>query len=256
MNLQIISDFHEEHHGHDIAPYINKDADIVILAGDISTGTTGVSLALDSAELHPSITHVVVFGNHELYDLDYAEYLALVNMWNDLAPNLHFLENRSISLENGIEIFGGIGWSNLNTPNHKELHERVQDFSAIDYYGKPVTIEDFRHFNNEYWSNAQKWFKTSTGKTKILVSHFPQSTALKHKQYEKNDLDYYFCADRDLEIKEAGEHGVSLMVSGHTHDSFSTSIQGVRQESRQVGYPFESNDALDAVGGLNSMIVI
>lgn len=246
--FQIISDLHEEFCGTTIMDLVNPDADIVIVAGDITHGVGLAELALQAAKSNPDIEFIVIAGNHEFYQrgFDYQDYLSCVPLWNKLSNNLHFLENTSVVLSKfDLELFGGVGWSNiskLNDVNTLSLQLKVNDFKSISVNNQVLTPSKMRALNCEFRNACIKSMSASTAQNKLVVTHFPQSVELRHSKYPVDLLTCYFCSDDNELIRELATHGVGVMVSGHTHDNFDCIVEGVRQISNQIGYPHEDGD--------------
>ena len=246
-SFQIISDLHEEFCGLTIKGLVNPDADIVIIAGDITQGVALAELTLQAATSHPDIEFIVIAGNHELYarGFDYQDYLSCVPLWNQLNDNLHFLENTSIVLNQfDLEVFGGIGWTNLsrlNDINTLSLQMRLNDFRHISVKNQPLNTSKMRELNSEFRSACVKCMSSSNAKNRMVVSHFPQSVELRHSGFPVDLMTTYFCSDDNKLIRELASYDVKVMVSGHTHDSFDCILEGVRQISNQVGYSHEDS---------------
>ncbi len=102
MRLYILSDLHLEFEPF-TPPAIAADA--VILAGDVSTGRTGLKWALKSFPDRPVI---YVLGNHEFYG---QEVQKLIKELQEMAQgtNVHLLENQSCTI--GDVLFLGAGCS-------------------------------------------------------------------------------------------------------------------------------------------------
>jgi predicted phosphodiesterase len=244
--FQIISDLHEEFTSATIKGMVNSDADIVILAGDITHGVGLAELALQAAEAKPDIDFIVIAGNHEFYtNFDYSDYLDCLPHWNQLSNNLHFLENTSVVIEKyDLEVFGGIGWTNLNgldDVNLLALQMSLNDFSFIKLNQQAMTPSKMRELNREFRATCLDAMSCSNARNKLVVSHFPQSIELKHSAYNVDLLTFYFCSDDNRLIEDLATLGVKSMVSGHTHDNFDLVVEGVRQVSNQIGYPHEDN---------------
>lgn len=187
--FQVISDLHEEFSAITIKELVNPDADIIILAGDITYGVGLAELALKAAKSEPQIEFIVIPGNHEFYDkdFDYLEFLSCIPLWNQLSENLHFLENTSIVIDKyDLEVFGGVGWTNvrgLNDVNTLSLQMRLNDFKYITVNKQSLTASKMRELNAEFRSACIKSMSSSCAKNKIVVSHFPQSLQLKHSGF-------------------------------------------------------------------------
>lgn len=91
MRIQVISDLHREFGSMEIS---FKDADIVVLAGDINVGTKGIEWIKSTITDFPVI---YVLGNHEYYKGSYPKTL---NAIRDSAAdtNVHVLENDAVRI--------------------------------------------------------------------------------------------------------------------------------------------------------------
>ncbi|MEZ8192711.1 metallophosphoesterase [Vibrio sp. 1F279] len=245
--FQIISDLHEEFCGTTIVDLVNPDADVVIVAGDITHGVGLAELALQAAKSNPDLEFIVISGNHEFYQrgFDYQDYLSCIPLWNQLSDNLHFLENTSVVLNKfDLELFGGVGWTNLsrlNDVNTLSLQMKINDFKSISVNNQVLTPSKMRELNLEFRNACINSMSTSTVQNKIVVTHFPQSIELRHSGFPVDLLASYFCSDDNKLIRELANCGVKAMVSGHTHDNFDCIVEDVRQISNQIGYAHEGS---------------
>ena len=258
--FQIISDLHAEISDVSISSLINDTADVVILGGDISFMNDSINQAHSAARSFPEIEFILILGNHELYQAkyDYNHLITALPKYNLLSKNLHVLENSSIWLEQyDLEIYGGIGWSNLrnvSTLDARILETQINDYSYITVNDMPLTVPIMRELNQVFRASCLACIRESVAKHKIVVSHFPQSLQLRHSGYPNGKLERYFCSDDDELVAELGSLGVMAMVSGHTHESYDIAIRGVRQVSNQIGYPFERANRFSNVKQLYSLL--
>ena len=103
MQLNVISDIHIEFK--DFVPTITA-ADIVVLAGDIGVGTSGVEWA---AEHYPDVPVIYVPGNHEFYQHD----IGIIERLKDAAPaNVHVLSNDAFE-HGGVRFLGTTLWTDF-----------------------------------------------------------------------------------------------------------------------------------------------
>jgi len=95
MKILILSDLHTEYQDFDpVFPdglRIDAEADVVVLAGDIGSGTEGIEWAARTFPLKPI---VYVAGNHEFYD---SAMETMLEQMREVAGDLqvHFLERDS-----------------------------------------------------------------------------------------------------------------------------------------------------------------
>lgn len=102
--IRYLSDLHFEHEFE--LDLIVPDDEILVLAGDIHSGTKGIEWAAKQAK-----NVIYVAGNHEFYGLDYS---ATLEQMRETADKLgvNFLENNSVVIDN-IRFIGGTLWTNL-----------------------------------------------------------------------------------------------------------------------------------------------
>ncbi|UJF17786.1 metallophosphoesterase [Vibrio sp. SS-MA-C1-2] len=243
LKLQHLSDIHEEFSHIDISELIHDEANLVIFTGDISTGYDMMEALSRTANQFPDKTFVAIAGNHELYTLSYDDYLQNIHGWNQLCDNLHFIENSSVELFDGkVCVAGGIGWSNLkgfDEESKQNLSTAIDDFKLIHYRDRLLKPSDLPILNLEYQQSMVNHFNQSEAGIKIGLSHFPQSHQLANSKFDIEGLGYYFCSDSNDFFIELAELNVALFLSGHTHESYDKSVEGVRNMSIQVGYPEE-----------------
>jgi predicted phosphodiesterase len=229
MKLQIFSDLHNE-----FSPFVPlaADADVVILAGDISTKAKGVQWANETFDC-PCI---YVAGNHEYYGghLDGT----LQKMKATAASHVHVLENDEVVL-GGVRFLGTTSWTDFSSTGNQGLaaitaREVMNDFRHIrtDNYRR-IRPDDLIMRNRA----ARTWLsdRLSTpfdGKTVVITHHSPIveiSSTRDHGHitaaYANNWHDLVAQAD--------------LWVYGHTHHAVDIQIERTRVISNPRGYPGE-----------------
>ena len=111
MRILLLSDLHHEL-WRDKAPVIAPSAsrpDIVILAGDIDTGTKAVTWA---ATTFPGIPVLYVHGNHEAYGRNIDEIPDAIAAACALTANVHFL-NCSEYIAANVRFLGATMWTDF-----------------------------------------------------------------------------------------------------------------------------------------------
>ena len=230
MKLRILSDVHLDH-----APLEahEADADVVVLAGDISTGIEGVLWAKKMF----NVPVIYVPGNHEFYDASQCMHEHVAQMKDvSQGSHVHVLDNDSLILD-GVRFLGTTLWTSLH---------KVQDVlysDAANIRVNSVTGKgDGDLFNKSYaqalFETNRAWLKhelnqSFEGKTVVVTHHAPSKKSI-HPQYEGNAWNPCFSTDVEALMGDA----VNLWIHGHTHNNFDYVVGGqTRVVCNPRGYP-------------------
>ena len=128
MKIQLLSDLHIEFGDY---RYQATDADVVILAGDIHVGVSGVVWAAAHIKDKPV---VYVLGNHEYYRHVYPQLYKTLKE-TTAGTNIHVLENDCFSYQ-GVNFLGCTLWTDFaafGDPREASFHceSRMNDFKRI-----------------------------------------------------------------------------------------------------------------------------
>ncbi|MDX8389476.1 MAG: metallophosphoesterase [Mariprofundaceae bacterium] len=230
MKLQILSDLHLEFSG--LKPE-KTDADIIILAGDISLGVEGfewAKKAFDKPVLY-------VAGNHEYYgDVTMATFQAQVDhclQWSHVC----FLDNAA-ACRGGVRFIGTTLWTDLTSRQCGTL-ANDEDCIVIDHCGDQKGM-GASHFNTQeaqrLFERNKAWLKKQLaspydGKTVVITHHAPSAKSI-HPIYAGNPWNPCFSTPMDDLMGE----GVDLWVHGHTHNNFDYHVNGTRVICNPRGY--------------------
>lgn len=253
MKIQILSDTHNEFlrvpsWANSSTPIWNgripkTDADLIILAGDIDTGTEGVTWAAHESErLQKPIIYVP--GNHEYYGGDLPTIRSsLFQCAEESQKNtndkigVYLLDENEVIIQD-VRFLGCTLWSDYkaypNTNQHDAMlfaGSRINDHHVIRYLDKPFTPEDALTLHTK----ARDWLKLKlseefTGKT-VVITHHGASLACQHKHYPMGPVTGAFLSKLDNLIEMA-----DLWICGHSHSNVDTIISGTRLVSNQYGY--------------------
>ena len=263
MKIHILSDLHLEFAPHQVDRHATQSADVIVLAGDIFTGTQGIAWARQS---FPSQHIVYVAGNHEFYG---HHWDALLDQLRDEARihSVDFLENASVSID-GIRLLGATLWTDFDYFGRGKRHASMlaaevamNDFKRI----KAKTIQP-REVARILGSSDGKlgpirWTKKLTAvhtlerhqasiawlkdelpkgdpeKTVVVSHHFPHKNSCDHA-YSNDPTTSIYGSHLDQEVLL----GAKLWIHGHTHCSrnyrIGDSKRSVRVISNPRGYPF------------------
>ena len=237
VRLHVLSDLHLERRS--LVP-ASIDADAVVLAGDIATGTRGVDWARSWASGRPVL---YVAGNHEFYGH------AMPGLIDELrraavGSSVHVLENDEVVLD-GVRFLGCTLWSDFEFDGRERraesmrLCERVvNDYEHITFGpgGRTLTARDTRtfHLSSRRWL-AARLAQPHDGST-VIVTHHAPLIRTRPPVPELRALAGAFASDvTDL----MGADRVALWIFGHTHRVADLEVRGTRILSTPGGYPHQ-----------------
>jgi predicted phosphodiesterase len=235
--LHVLSDLHLEQGPPEPQPV---DADAVVLAGDIATGTRGVEWARRWASHRPVI---YVAGNHEFYGH------ALPGLIDDLRRAaagswVRVLENDEVTLD-GVRFLGCTLWSDFefDGPERRaeamQLCERVVNDYELIRFGpreRPLAARDTRmlHLSSRRWL-AQRLAAPHHGPT-VVVTHHAPLIRTRPPGPELRALAGAFASDATALM---GASRVAMWIFGHTHRVADLDVRGTRVLSNPYGYPHQ-----------------
>ncbi len=255
MKIHILSDLHLEHMQFE---FEGTDAGVVVLAGDIGSGTSGVSWAEDNIPGHYRIIYVA--GNHEHYGQMLSENLRQIT--DSASRNCSVLENQSV-IVGDVRFLGCTLWTDMNlNGNRAEDSQTVgrcmADFQerrvrtgtggwtarpVITYKGRKYTPEDSIDIHME----SRKWLENQLcidgpWKKNVIVTHHAPSIGSLHPRYTEPHLkgiNSGFMSNLDYLFHDFPER-IDLWIHGHVHDHFDYHIGETRVVCNPRGYPHEN----------------
>ena len=228
MRIALFSDLHRECSTIELASYV-KDADVVVLAGDIDEGLKGVEWA-------KSIPKPVIYvpGNHEY---DYGNIPELNAAYNEDHGNVTVLQNRQLIIDN-VRFLGCTLWTDF------EFHGFLAMDKAMDACerGMPeykitrngdhkVTPKEIQRMHHD----SRGWLKIMldtpfAGDTVVITHHAPHPKSILPR-YKNDWLTAAFASDcEDL------MHRPLLWMHGHTHEPVDYWVGDTRVVSHPRGY--------------------
>lgn len=239
MKLRILSDLHLEHHdeGRSLP---NVEADAVILAGDIHTGTQGLHWA---AKTFADVPVIYVPGNHEFYGSCMPKLRhALLQEAKQLG--IHLLDNRAIVLD-GVEFLGTTLWTDLllyaDQPDYSlEETERYAEYVIPDFRlieqpeGELFSAQESTRLHQSAldWL-SQELNRTSSGPRVVISHHAPLAECIPPR-YEGDELSPAFASSLQHLMGR-----MDLWVHGHVHEPVDLIYSGTRVVANPGGYPGE-----------------
>ncbi|WP_417582957.1 metallophosphoesterase family protein [Nitrincola sp.] len=239
MRLRIFSDLHLEHfdEGLDLP---DVAADVVILAGDIHTGTQGLHWA---ASRFSGVPVIYVPGNHEYYNRSMSALRADLHH-EAKRLGIHLLDNASVNI-GGVKFLGSTLWTDF------ELYANCPDNSAAFTYKKAVSVmPDFRIIeqpdgmiftpeeSQRLHNRAIKWLEKELASPyagpKVVISHHAPLANCIPVYYRGDALSPAFASDLARLMGKA-----ELWVHGHVHEAVDFECMGTRIIANPGGYPYE-----------------
>jgi len=258
MKIFLASDIHTERAQRNLDPFFEydclrinypKDADIIILAGDIGEWVNGLEWAKNYFK---NKTIIYVLGNHEYYDSD----LNIVDELKLKAKELdiYLLDNDSVIID-GVRFLGTTLWTNFN------------GFSDIAVSEAMTTMNDYRYIKCcDWWSDQNNKQQAMQLMDSILTPSFkakmfsPAVAYLLHKK-ALAWLDYELNKDHDGKTVVVTHHAptmstttnhaygsqlnefieqkeIDIWCHGHIHQSCDYEVSGTRIVCNARGYPF------------------
>lgn len=259
MKIQLLSDIHNEFlrngqkvPGHKWSGVIpESDAEIIILAGDIDTGTKGAEWAISESErLAKNIIYVL--GNHEFYGFEYSSVKQKIIKLCE-GTGVYCLDP-DVFIQDEVRFIGTTLWTNY------KADIRVPQDLAMFYVDKALTDHRVIKFKS---GNAYRRFKPAdalaihlkelrwleeqlnrphNGKTVVVTHHGPHPVC-QHPAFPVSEMSTAFHSDLGGLIEK---HDIDLWVYGHTHANLDEVIFDTRIISNQAGYPGENVRGFDA----------
>jgi 3',5'-cyclic AMP phosphodiesterase CpdA len=249
MRVAILSDLHLEFEAFE-APASLRQADVVILAGDIHNGVEALHWARRS---FPDQPIVQVAGNHEFFG---ACWQRLLDDLRRTAAELDidFLENDRVRI-GGVEFLGATLWTDfelfsapgrplrMSADDAKALMQRrMVDYSLIRWRdaaqpgGERVLTPDDSaglHRQSRAWLAGQ--LADPPGGPRVVVTHHLPSWRSVSPAFLRAASNAAFASDLDAFFGP-----MALWIHGHTHHSFDYMAGTTRVIANPRGYPMKS----------------
>lgn len=246
MKIRILSDLHLE-----LQNWNPPDtrADIIVLAGDIHSGTRGVEWARRHFPLLPIL---YVPGNHEFYGRDMEGTLwDLQNAGRRFGVDV--LHGRGVVI-GGVRFLGATLWTDFALHGADDLSLRramrdakhgMSDFSVIRNGARGLFQPEHAqamHFEQVCWMR-ERLTDEFPGPTVVITHHLPHPRSIQRKRWG-SALNPSYASD----LSHLMGPPVALWVHGHTHDSCDYVESGTRVVCNPRGYaPYELNATFDPI---------
>jgi predicted phosphodiesterase len=220
-----------------------KDADLIILAGDVARPKEAVSWASGIAK-----PVLYVLGNHEFYGGTIAGTVEELKRLCT-GTNIHVLDNEELVID-GVRFLGTTLWTDFNLFGEGEkraaaMQEALaftRDFSRIRIGEAQETVftpaDSAALFKIQAGWLEKKLTERYLGPTVVITHHAPSRKSI-HPRFSDSLLNACFVSDAEHLLDGSR---VRLWIHGHTHDSFDYLLNGTRVICNPRGY---------AKGGVN-----
>ncbi|MCC6709546.1 MAG: metallophosphoesterase family protein [Gammaproteobacteria bacterium] len=225
MKIQFFSDVHLEFGP---APLPHTDADVIIAAGDVNVGASGVAWLKSSGK--PTI---YVAGNHEFYGGD------LHQVQNDIraavaGSAVRFLECDSVEID-GVRFLGTTLWTDFMGRDAEvmdNLRENMNDYHQISIRGRMLEPADLADINGA----ARAWLETQLatrfdGPTVVVTHHAPLFASWRANP--DSPFRPAYCNDLSHLVHA---YPVALWVHGHVHARSDYQANDLRVVCNPRGY--------------------
>lgn len=249
MKILVLSDMHLSHIPFPIerdGQRVDREADVVVLAGDIDEGVRGFRWA---RETFPDKPIVMVAGNHEFYEHHWTRHL------DDMREaankyDIDFLEADGIDL-GGVRFLGCSLWTDfeLYGAERKTDAMRLAKASMNDYRCIKVSrtaefywvhskhlipaLTERRHRGSVEWLEG-KLEKGDPAKTVVVTHHAPHPNSIPAR-YRGDLLSTSYASDLTRLMGKS-----CLWIHGHMHSSADYVVNGTRVVCNPMGYPHKN----------------
>lgn len=240
MKIQLASDLHLFHDKTYDFPFPSNDSDVLVLAGDIKSGTRSIEFAQEMADEHGKPV-LFVAGNHEYYFNNFVQLNDSFRSISDKSDNVFFLDCNSFICKD-VRFLGATLWTDYMLDGRFPQAE-VMD-AASHYMNDHLYIKSGLNGNftpehaltqhkkaREFLSDELS--KSFSGKTVVITHHAPSLKCV-HPNFGINPTAGAFMSDCDELIGQA-----DLWLFGHTHANVDLHVGKCRLISNQFGYPNE-----------------
>ncbi len=231
MKIRVLSDLHLEFSNWRPPP---ADEDVVVLAGDVGEGRSGIPWARKYFRDRPI---VYVPGNHEYYGRDIDELREGLRE-SGRTHDVHVLDSDEVIID-GVRFLGATLWTDFelygSAPEAvgramRNCQEGMTDFQVIRRWGGALRPEDTREIHQAQRAWLRRTLSGCTplsegfgGPTVVVTHHAPCARSIAPK-FAGDSLNPAFASD----VTDLMGSSVKLWVHGHMHNSSDYAERGTR----------------------------
>jgi len=239
VRLRILSDLHLEHF-YEGRGLPDVPADVVILAGDIHSGSQGLAWA---AAQFRDVPVIYVPGNHEYYGHSMPQLRKALQA-EARQLGIYLLDNTHVDID-GIRFLGTTLWTDFAlysasyehdpAATHEKALSFMPDFRIIEQPEDAIfTPEASQQLHHE----AVRWLEAELAAPfsgpKVIVSHHAPLADCIPSRYTGDALSPAFASDLSRLMGKA-----ALWAHGHVHEAVDIKCSGTRIVANPGGYPNE-----------------
>lgn len=234
MKLRLLSDLHLEGGLHKEL-YDSKDADVLVIAGDLHCGPDACWDQLK--QFAENVENVVyVPGNHEYYRYHIEDFDEKIRDWSKYT-NIHFLNPGDVTVK-GVHFIGAALWTNFAEDHISKITvpRMINDFKLIShgYLSDRFTADKCCELYDKHIKYIKQAYDVYKG-TKVIVTHFLPDRACISPQFRgENLINNYFANNLGEWISDLKD--VPYWLFGHTHDNVDLMIGDTRVIANPYGY--------------------
>lgn len=237
MKIHILSDLHLEF-SEPTENFSQVDSDVVVLAGDIHVGTSGLVWA---AKTWPNRPVLYVPGNHEYYRREYHAHQIAMRAVASKYSNIVLLDRDAVVIDD-VLFAGATLWTDFQyfqagdagraekamlyakrsmndflgaILNDRDKDSRSSMFTPADSVN--ICALDHAFFNDLLSKDLAalgRQFAARSIRKRVVISHHLPTARSVSERYRNDDLTPAFASQFDETVKLA-----DLWIHGHTHDS-------------------------------------
>lgn len=214
MNLiQVCSDIHFERGDikiNDFKNIIQKNAEILVLAGDIGDPFSDIYLQFIEYCSELFVHVLVITGNHEYYNHSIEEVDIKINKIVDNFINVHYLNNKTFYYD-GLFFVGSTLWSNIKEETKLSDLMTMKDYHKIKNFN-PIAV------NNLFAKNLKFIEDTINNNINcIVITHHAPSYKCIPEEFKGDSMNCCFASNLDYLFDNDNLLG---WIYGHTHNNY------------------------------------